>query len=396
MVRYGPELATEGRVKGLLMDLCGDCRAEINVLVAAQQEGVPEKLMWLTQHLPAAIAIAQMAAHLEQAHFIAPAPARWAVETWALALGLELPPVAPPALSPAKPAPAKPAPAVAPAAHSVTSPPVKPAPAKPALAVAPAAHSVTSPPVKPAPAVAPAAHSVTSPPAKPAPVKPAPAPGSNRRISPMDGKEQVWIPAGEFLYGDDKRKLTLPGFWIDVTPVTQAEYQRFLQANPQHRVPYRGENWAKPYNWDERRRTPPAGKEQHPVVLVSWHDAVAYAQWAGKRLPTEEEWEKAARGMDGREYPWGDVWDAAKCNTDEGKVGRTTPVGRYSPQGDSPYGCVDMVGNVWEWTVSDYSRSRKVLRGGSWYSRRDYARVAYRFSSDPGYRYYFIGFRCCG
>lgn len=353
VARYGRELATQPRVKGLLMDLCGDCRAEINVLLAAQQEGVPEKMGQLRGHLPGAVIIAQLSQHLEKAHYIAPEPARWAVETWALALGFTLPapqPVAPPVSPKPQPAPA-------------TAPPV-----------APASRPVIPQPVKPASA---------------------PALNSNRRISPIDGKEQVWVPAGEFLY-QDKRKLTLPGFWIDVTPVTQAEYQRFLQANPQHPVPYLDENWVKSYNWEQRRRTPPAGKEQHPVVLVSWHDAVAYAQWAGKRLLTEEEWEKAARGTDGREYPWGNTWDAAKCNTDEGKAGGTTPVGRYSPQGDSPYGCVDMVGNVWEWTASDYSSSGRVVRGGSWYYFRFYARAASHYYDEPDIRYNDFGFRCGG
>lgn len=354
--RYGRDLATDSfRLKGLLRDLCGNYRAEINVLLHAQAAGVPERLRRLAPLLPLGEALALVSQHMEAEHYTAPAAARWAVETWALALGFELPasqPVSPPV-------PPKPAPPPAPA-------PVPPKPVPP-----------------PKPVVA------------PAPQPAAPTPSSNRRISPIDGKEQVWIPAGEFLYGDNKRKLTLPGFWIDVTPVTQAEYQRFLQANPQHRVPYlEGYDWAKPYNWDQRRRTPPAGKEQHPVVLVSWHDAVAYAQWAGKRLPTEVEWEKAARGTDGREYPWGDTWDAAKCNTDEGKAGGTMSVGKYSPRGDSPYGCVDMAGNVWEWTASEFDSSRKVARGGSWRYDRRYARGAYRDIVHAIFRHLNPGFRC--
>jgi formylglycine-generating enzyme required for sulfatase activity len=101
-----------------------------------------------------------------------------------------------------------------------------------------------------------------------------------------------------------------------------------------------------PYNWDRQSRTFPPYKAGHPVVLVSWHDAVAYAGWAGKRLPTEEEWEKAARGTDGRKYPWGDQELTPELCYFDRNVGGTTPVGRYSPQGDSPYGCVDMAGNV--------------------------------------------------
>jgi len=178
----------------------------------------------------------------------------------------------------------------------------------------------------------------------------------------------VRIPAGEFLYGDKKQRKTLPEFWIDRTPVTQAQYKQFIDANPDHSVPYINEGGARPYNWDRQTRTYPADKADHPVVLVSWHDAQAYAQWAGKRLPTEEEWEKAARGIDGRKYPWGDAFDEEKCNTSESGIGGTTLVGAYSPQGDSPYGCVDMAGNVWEWMISDWSGTDKdkVLRGGSW------------------------------
>lgn len=200
----------------------------------------------------------------------------------------------------------------------------------------------------------------------------------------QDGKEMVRVPAGEFLYGDEKEKRELPEFWIDKTPVTNAEYARFVAATG-HKPP---EHW--------KGKTPPKKIADHPVVYVSWRDAVAYAEWAGKRLPTEEEWEKAVRGTDGRKYPWGDEFDSSLCNTDKSGIGTTTAVGKYSPAGDSPYGCVDMAGNVWEWCADWYDEDEnyKVLRGGSWQYGPNFARCATRDWDRPDNASYFIGFRC--
>jgi formylglycine-generating enzyme required for sulfatase activity len=212
--------------------------------------------------------------------------------------------------------------------------------------------------------------------------------------------ELIHIPAGEFLMGSDPKKdkgaykaeqpqhtLHLPEYYMAKTPVTNAQYLAFVEATGQK----------PPGHWEGGK--PPGGKEEHPVVRVSWHDATAYCQWlaeaTGKayRLPSEAEWEKAARGTDGRIYPWGNEWEKKRCNSKEGGPGETTPVGQYSPGGDSPYGCVDMAGNVWEWTWSlfkDYpynpkdgredakAEGSRALRGGSWLYDQGYARVSYR------------------
>jgi formylglycine-generating enzyme required for sulfatase activity/tRNA A-37 threonylcarbamoyl transferase component Bud32 len=197
-----------------------------------------------------------------------------------------------------------------------------------------------------------------------------------------DGKEMVRIPAGKFLYGRNQEERELPVFWIDKTPVTNTEYGRFVAASG-HKPPR---------HWKGER--PPEAIAEHPVTYVSWHDAVAYAEWAGKRLPTEEEWEKAARGTDGRTYPWGEEEPTPDlCNFGQNEGG-TTPVGKYSPHGDSPDGCVDMAGNVWEWTVTDYDDESKVLRGGSWVDNPLGVRCAGRVRYDPYVAWDYDGFRC--
>jgi formylglycine-generating enzyme required for sulfatase activity len=243
--------------------------------------------------------------------------------------------------------------------------------------------------------------------------------------------EMVAIPAGPFLMGstdddpaadDDgkpQHRVKLSEYHIGKYPVTNQEYQAFIQDSDQ----------APPGIWDGDQY--PEGKGDHPVVYVTWYDAQAYCQWlsekTGKayRLPTEAEWEKAARGGlpspevgggaggGGFIYPWGDEWDPAKCNTEESGVGDTTPVGQYSPEGDSPYGCADMAGNVWEWCADwfdeDAYKNRedgvqdpqgpeggdyRVLRGGSYYNDHTIARAACRDWHDPLYDFDdYLGFR---
>jgi len=256
-------------------------------------------------------------------------------------------------------------------------------------------------------------------------------------VNPKDGMEMVYIAPGEFTLGtseaqvaawlkdhpSDKRewfqgeqptcRVKLPGYWMGRTEVTNAQYLRFVKATG--------------------LRAP----ERFPVVNVNWDEARAYCAWASGRLPSELEWEKAARGTDGRAFPWGEAWDSRRCRNFEALSGeqyttaekwgadlagwlgshdkvREGPaaVGSYQA-GASPYGCLDMAGNVWEWggdwyDESAYQRyargdltppasgSARLVRGGSWYDGNPrFFRCAYRYFGDPANRYYrYFGFRC--
>jgi formylglycine-generating enzyme required for sulfatase activity len=201
------------------------------------------------------------------------------------------------------------------------------------------------------------------------------------------GIEWVNIPAGEFLYGDDKeRKYIRKDYLIGKYPVTNAQYKLFLDANPEYHLPR---------DWDKDTRTHPRGKANHPVVNVSWDDVSAFCKWGGYRLPTQQEWEKAARGEDGRTYPWGEDWvDGKYCNSEEASIGRTTPIDDF-PEGVSPYGVWDIAGNVWEWTSGWYDKEKKqrVVRGGSFFDDQSYAGCAFRDWSYPDFRSHYGGFR---
>ena len=177
-----------------------------------------------------------------------------------------------------------------------------------------------------------------------------------------DGAEMVLVPGGEFLFGEAKEKREEPTFYIDKFPVTNEQYAKFVEET-KHPVPQVPQDWAKPYNW--RLGTYPEGQAKYPAVLVSWYDVVAYCRWAGKAFPSETHWEKAARGADGRKYPWGDEFEKGKCNSYLEGIEKTTPVDKY-PNGVSPYGCYDMAGNIWEWTTTPRVAGY-VLKGGSWF-----------------------------
>lgn len=227
----------------------------------------------------------------------------------------------------------------------------------------------------------------------------------------------VLIPTGTFLYGsreDDKitrsnekpqKVIDLPEFYMDQYPVTNKQYAGFLNsARPSRKLLEKWINLSGKFREKKSRISLrnnefhiETGYENYPVIYVSWHGAGAYAKWAGKRLPTEMEWEKAARGSDGRIYPWRNTFDKNVCNTSEAGPGHTTPVDQYSA-GKSHFGCRDMAGNVWEWTDSWYDKDEdtRVLRGGSWIDSAAICRCAARDVTRPGYRRRVcdLGFRC--
>ncbi len=231
-----------------------------------------------------------------------------------------------------------------------------------------------------------------------------------RIVWAADGKEMVLVPAGPFVLGTDgghrtqdqpAHQVALPAFYVDRTPVTVAEYLCFVQATG-HKPPRLIFPGPRPLDY-----------ERHPVTGVSWHDARAYAAWAGKRLSTEAEWEKAASwdAATGakRCYPWGDKWDTRRCNMLDSNVGHTTPVGFFSPYGDSPCGAADMAGNVFEWTTSmdwnypyrigdgrdDIQRyGTRVRRGGAYTSEEVFMRTTTRQLSPPDGMFVADGFRC--
>jgi serine/threonine protein kinase len=226
------------------------------------------------------------------------------------------------------------------------------------------------------------------------------------RIEDESGGHMVLVPAGPFLMGPNRREVALDAFYMDRLPVTNRQFKRFLDVTG-----YRPEDESAARfvaHWSGGAI--PAGQEDHPVVYVSWEDACAYATWAGKRLPTEAEWEKAARGVDGRRYPWGPAApDEEHANF--GRKRRGTVAVGSCPAGASPYGIEDLAGNVWEWcedvddpefylggpTINPRNGSRgehRVVRGGSWMYAAESLRTTARSSFEPYTRFAGGGFRC--
>lgn len=219
-----------------------------------------------------------------------------------------------------------------------------------------------------------------------------------------DNSPMVLIPAGYFIYGINKKtrdsllkslsnailplfdlefkKATkyLPSYYIDKYEVTNRQYAEFIKATG-HRTP-------------KFMFSPMFNDPDQPVVGVGWDDARAYAKWAGKRLPSEEEWEKAARGTDGRFWPWGNKATGQNYNGKARGIYAPVRVGSY-PSGGSPYGAMDMAGNVYEMTTGTWGESEKAMRGGSFLNSGAYARTMFRWAPDDSVNgASWLGFRC--
>jgi serine/threonine-protein kinase len=266
------------------------------------------------------------------------------------------------------------------------------------------------------------------------PLTTTPLPGiGSTMVSDRDGMVQVYVPAGEFLMGSSQadldlafkacptceffngekpqHKVYLDAFWIDKTDVTNAMYAKCVQAGACQPPSDKGSETRSTYYGDSRY-------DNYPVIYVSWDAATAYCTWAGRRLPTEADWEKAARGMDGRKYPWGNQEPDANLLNFNNNVQDTTEVGHYQT-GASPYGALDMAGNVQQWAADWYDTTYyasspdrnptgptgptkttggerednlRAMRGGDWYSRAETVRSTVRvgFNAQDAY----LGFRC--
>ncbi|HLJ55523.1 MAG TPA: SUMF1/EgtB/PvdO family nonheme iron enzyme [Chthonomonadaceae bacterium] len=347
VAEYGPELCRDARrCEALLRDHCGRRRREVNILVAGVRGRVGADLLSVRAGTPRAALLARLTNRLCDEFGMTGEAAGWAVTSWAVALGVELPePVV------------------------IERPPVQATEPAPPATLAEAIRAAGS---------------------------------ASTVVNPVDGATLLRIPAGEFQMGDDDQRdnprhgVYLDSYWIYKTPVTGAQYVRFCEATG-HPAP-------DPPPW--------AACDDRPAVNVTWADAAEYARWAGASLPTEAQWEKAARCADGRLYPWGNRWDPARCiHSVAGARTGPAPAGSLAA-GASPYGALDMAGNVWEWCADWYDAAywksaagrnpagppagdRRVLRGGSWTDTMAYIfRTSMRFRYDPEGRFASFGFRC--
>ena len=238
--------------------------------------------------------------------------------------------------------------------------------------------------------------------------------GSPDEVAVPEG--MVLVPAGDALIGDDKgdpnegarRTVSLPSYFIDRTEVTNGVYHEFV-LDTGRAAPGTGVDWAERWAWVGGKPKP--GTEGDPVFLVTWQDADAYCAWAGKRLPREQEWERAARGDDGRRWAWGDEWGQpeTRCNWFDGEGhpdghAHVAPADSY-PEGASPFGVLNMTGNVWEWVADAYvehpweegevAANYRIVRGGSWYTNNWYwMRASFRYFLPADEVSTIYGFRC--
>lgn len=347
--RYGPFTSNDDdirRCRGLLHDLAGSHVLEINLFLRALDIRTTEVLS--SNSVPTVLAIARLIQELQNTHGISAENARWAIESWGIALGIPLP-------------------LQSPSSHVIT-PKVQ---SRSQTAISRSQINTTK--------------------------------------KPKIIFDWVTIPAGEFLRGSDKRTdilaeynetpqrlIYLSEYEIARVPVTNAQYKIFVDATKRR----------KPEHWKDDKI--PRGEEDHPVVNVSWHDATAFCTWAGVRLPTEAEWEKAARGSDGRLYSWGNQPDVNRFNNNLAPT--TRPVGSY-PEGASLYGVMDTSGNASEWVNDWYSDTyysisptknpqgpdtgiERVLRGAMWFGIEKHLRCARRSYAHPGDWPYHYSFRC--
>jgi formylglycine-generating enzyme required for sulfatase activity len=241
----------------------------------------------------------------------------------------------------------------------------------------------------------------------PTPVPTTEAAGPTEEAEPVKPEvEMVEVPAGTFTMGSGNGKpedapsheVDLPAYSIDKFEVANADFAQFVEATGYQTDAEKGGE----KGWQAYAE----GKDNHPVVKVSWNDAKAFCEWMGKRLPTETEWEKAARGAEGFTFPWGEDWDSQKANAKETGLRGTTAVGSFGT-GASPYGAVDMAGNVWEWTADwfqpypgnttpdpYYGEKFKVTRGGAWFEGEAQCTTYNRNATSSEAANDDLGFRC--